>query len=97
MTKDIHEQSVGAVCAVQLFPLPVRARPGSLGSSVNFLKAPCPLRIVANPLIRERVKVSMPAILATSEDDAGNFSIRTLIEKSMSRREPQIAEAQLGS
>jgi hypothetical protein len=62
---------------------------------VNFLKAPRPLRILANPLICEWVKVSMPAILAASEDDAGNFSICTLIEKSMSRREPQIAEAQL--
>ena len=38
----------------------------------------------------------MSAVLATSEDDAGNFSIGTLIEKSMSCREPQIAEAQLG-
>jgi hypothetical protein len=61
---------------------------------VNLLKAPGPLRILANPLIRERVKVSMPTILAASEDEAGNFSICTLIEKSMSLREPQIAEAQ---
>jgi hypothetical protein len=62
---------------------------------VNFPKAPCPLGIVADPLIRERMKVSMPTILAAPEDDTGNFSIRTLIEKSMNSREPLITKAQL--
>jgi len=64
---------------------------------VDFLKALCPSGIVADPLIGERMKVSVPAILATSEDNTGNFSIRAFIKKSMGRREPQTAEAQFSS
>jgi hypothetical protein len=96
MTKDIHQERIGAIGAVQFFPLPIRAGPGSLRSRMHFAEPLHPLFVSANAFVRERMKVSMPAILSMSEEDAGNLPVGAFIEKPMSRCEPQTTETQFG-
>src|ERR1700760_4438852 len=76
MTKDVHEECIGAICAIQFFPLPIGANPRPLRGGVNFFEAPAPLWIATNFLIRSWVEVSMPAILVSPKDDAGDLPIR---------------------
>jgi hypothetical protein len=93
MAEDIHEQGIGAIRAVKFLPLPVRAKPNSFGGGMYFLETPCPSGIAANSLVGQGVKVPVPAIISTAEDDAGNLSVRAFIQEAMRDCESQVAEA----
>jgi hypothetical protein len=58
---------------------------------VNLFKTFAPLSIAADFLVRSRVEVSMPAIIVLPKDNAGNLPIRTFVQKSVYRRESEIA------
>jgi hypothetical protein len=83
MTKDIHKQCVGAIGAVQFFPLPIGTNPRSLRRGVNFAKTLRPLWVIANPLVYLWMEVPMPSVFGAPKDDAGNLSIRSFVQESI--------------
>ena len=94
MTEDVHEQCIGAICTVQLLPLPVGTNPRSLRCGVNFFEAFAPRSIAADSPVRIRMEVSMSAIVVSPKDNAGNLPIRALVQKSIHRCESEIAQTE---
>ncbi len=94
MTKDIHEQCVGAIGAVQFFPVPIGANSQPPPRGVNFAKALRPLRVIANTLVCLWMEVPMPSVFSAPKDDAGNLSISAFMQESIHRRESETAQAE---
>ena len=94
MTKDVHQQRIGAIGAVQFFPPPISTKARSLRGSVNLFEAFAPLSTAADFLVRSRMEVSMSAIVVSPKDYAGDLPIRMFVQKSIHRRESEATETE---
>lgn len=71
--KDIHQQSVRTVRAVEFLPPPrTGLRPARRG--VDFQEAPRPIRIGADVPLGDGMEISVPVVVIASEDNARNIA-----------------------
>jgi len=71
VAEDVHEKGVGAVCGVELHPLPVFAGSGAAGGSVGLGEAAEPGGVGGDGEVGCGVEVAVRALLAAAEDDVG--------------------------
>jgi hypothetical protein len=61
VTKDIHQQRVGAITGIEFAPISIMACKDSVGRGVRLDQSFTPFRIVQDSLVGSRVKISMPS------------------------------------
>ncbi len=71
VAEDVHQESVGAVGAVQLHPLPVGAGADTAMCGVSFGKAMMPVGVGADGGVACGMEVSVSRLFVAAKDDAG--------------------------
>src|SRR5580698_4105474 len=97
IAKNIHQQCVRTIRAIQFHPSPVCPAFRFPRGSMDFFQPASPKRLRANSFVRSGVKIPVASRLVSTKDDAGYFTVQDFMEMFFRSREGQSTTAELSS
>jgi len=92
VTKDVHEQRVGAICAVELAPRAIRLAGEESRAGVDFGEPCPPRRLLQNSLVGSRQKITVFPSFILAVDDTRDRTVAHLRSEGGSPRGVSMAE-----